>query len=215
MKVLEELRDKLVNLEKEAFLKKLEEAINEGVDPGVIAFNIMQDAMVEIGRLFSEGEYFLADLLYAAEIFKDAMKILEPYLKEKYGERREKGVVVIGTVKGDIHDIGKNLVASLLKFRGFKVIDLGVDVAPEKFVEAVRKYKPRIVGLSALLTTVIDEAKKVITMLEEEGLRGKVKIVVGGAAFNLETALNIGADYYAKNAVEAVRIIEELAESGD
>lgn len=212
MSILEELREKLVDLDKEGFLRALKEALNSGVDPEEIAFKAMQEAMVEIGKFFDEGEYFLADLLYAAEIFKEAMRVLEPLLKEKYSYGGERGTIVIGTVKGDIHDIGKSLVTSLLSFRGFKVVDLGVDVSPEKFVEAVKKYKPKVLGLSALLTTVISEAENVIRELERENLREKVRVIVGGAAFTEETALNIGADYYAKNAIEAVRIVEKIVE---
>ena len=213
--MLEELRRSLVDLDRERFLQLLNDALNSGVDPEVIAFKAMSEAMEEIGRLFESGDYFLADLLYAAEIFKEAMRVLEPRLKMRYGSGRNRGTMVIGTVKGDIHDIGKSLVASLLEFRGFKVVDLGVDVPPEKFVDAIKVHKPDIVGISALLTTGIPEVEETIKTIEREGLRGRVKIVVGGAALSQEVAERIGADYYAKNAIEAVRIAEEVASGRD
>ena len=211
--VRKRIREALADLDRETFLEALNEALKAGIDVDVIVFEDMSTAMDEIGRRFESGEYFIADLLYAAEIFKEAMRILEPYIAKKYSGRKvERGVVVLGTVKGDIHDIGKNLVAVLLRLRGFKVVDLGVDVPPERFVEAAKKYKPQIIGLSALLTTAIPSMRETIEALRRAGV--KAKIIVGGAALSREIAREIGADYYAVNAVEAVRLAEVIVEGG-
>ncbi len=211
--VRKRLREALADLDRETFLEALNEALQAGIDVDIIVFEDMSAAMDEIGRRFESGEYFIADLLYAAEIFKEAMRILEPYIVKKHSSGEiERGVVILGTVKGDIHDIGKNLVAVLLKLRGFRVIDLGVDVPPEKFVEAAEKYKPQIIGLSALLTTAIPSMRETIEALRRAGV--KAKIMVGGAALSKEIAREIGADYYAENAVEAVRLAEMIVENG-
>ncbi|MEM1658236.1 MAG: cobalamin-dependent protein [Candidatus Jordarchaeales archaeon] len=143
-------------------------------------------------------------MVVAGEAMKEGIKILEPYLRT--GEAERLGKVVIGTVRGDMHDIGKNIVATLLSGAGFEVIDLGVDVPTEAFVEAVRKHKPHIVGMSALLTTTMVEMENVIKALEHAGLRNKVKIIIGGAPVSKEYAEKIGADAYAKDAVEGVSI---------
>ncbi len=204
------IREALADLDREGFLEALQEALNSGADVDTIVFEDMSWAMDEIGRRFEMGEYFLADLLYAAEIFKEAMKILEPHIASKHRGEERRGVVVLGTVKGDIHDIGKSLVATLLRLRGFQVIDLGVDVPPEKFVEAARKHNPHIIGLSALLTTAIPSVKETIAKLREAGVAAK--IMVGGAALSEKTAREVGADLYAENAVQAVRVAEKVVE---
>ncbi len=206
------IREALANLDREGLLEALREALGSGVDVDAIVFEDMSWAMDEIGRRFETGEYFLADLLYAAEIFKEAMRILEPYMARKHSDRRSRGVVVLGTVKGDIHDIGKSLVATLLRLRGFQVIDLGVDVPPEKFVEAAKKHKPLIVGLSALLTTAIPSVRETIAKLREAGV--PARIIVGGAALSEKTAKEVGADLYAENAVQAVKIVEKTMRGG-
>ncbi len=211
--VRKRLREALADIDRETVLEALNEAHPAGIDVDIIVFEDLSAAMDEIGRRFESGEYFIADLLYAAEIFKEAMRILEPYIVKKHSSGEiERGVVILGTVKGDIHDIGKNLVAVLLKLRGFRVIDLGVDVPPEKFVEAAEKYKPQIIGLSALLTTAIPSMRETIEALRRAGV--KAKIMVGGAALSKEIAREIGADYYAENAVEAVRLAEMIVENG-
>ena len=140
----------------------------------------------------------------AGEVMKEGMKVLEPYLRGS--EIRKIGKVVIGTVRGDLHDIGKNIVATLLSAAGFEVIDLGVDVPPEKFVEAVKEHNPDIIGMSALLTTTMIEMENVIKALKEAGLRNRVKIIIGGAPITREFAEKIGADAAARDAVEGVNI---------
>ncbi len=178
-----------------------------------IVLGPMSRAMEEIGRLYEEGEYFIAELMEAAEIFKEAMRVLEPLIREEAKEI--KGVkrlrIVLATVKGDVHDIGKSLVGVMLQAAGHEVIDLGVDVDVEKIVEAIEKYSPDIVGLSALLTTTSRYMRTVIEELEKRGLRGKVRVIVGGAAVTKEYAESIGADGYAANAIEAVKLVNSIA----
>lgn len=172
--------------------------------------------MEEIGRLYEEGEYFIAELVEAAETFKKAMKILDPILRreaiEVAGKGRRRLRIVIGTMKGDVHDIGKTLVAVMLQAAGHDVIDLGMDVDAEKFAEAVEKYKPDIVAMNALLTTTSRYMEHVIKTLEEKGLRDKVYIIIGGAATTREFAEKIGADVWSRDAVEAVKLVNRLAE---
>ncbi len=202
--ILEELREAIVNLDVEGVKK----ACKEAVDAGIPAYKCVSEAVAKglemVGEKYERGEYFLADLVVAGEAVKEGMKILEPYMKTSGVEVL--GKVVIGTVRGDMHDIGKNIAATMLGGAGFEVIDLGVDVSPEAFVEAVRKYRPHIVGMSALFTTTMIEMEKVIKALEDAGLRNKVKVIIGGAPVSREYAEKIGADAYARDAVEGVSI---------
>ena len=214
---LEKIRESLVELDEDNLLSYIDEALRQGVSVEDIVFKAMSEGMREIGRLYETGEYFLAELMQAAEIFKKAIRKLNPLLEEKAKKLgvEKRDVIVIGTVKGDIHDIGKNIVATMLSASGFKVIDLGVDVDAEKFIEAVEKHKPKILGMSALLTTTAKYMEHVIKELEKRGLRSKVKVIVGGAAVTNEYAKKIGADGWAKNAVEALRLVEKLLSRKD
>jgi 5-methyltetrahydrofolate--homocysteine methyltransferase len=200
------LKDSLVNLDEESFMKYLEELISSGEDPWKIILGPMSEAMEEIGKLFEEGEYFIAEMLKAASIFKKAL--------DKLGIGAEGGgnlgTVVIGTVKGDVHDIGKSLVATMLKASGFKVIDLGVDVDADTFIRAVKEHRADILAMSSLLTTTRDYMSVVIRRLEEEGLRERVKVLIGGLSTSPEFAKSIGADGWAKNAIEAVEVAKSL-----
>jgi len=184
------------------------EALEAGCPPLNVVERGMRPGMEEVGKRFERGEYFLPELIVAADIFQGVLsRYVLPLLPR---ESRFLGRVVIGTVRGDIHDIGKNLVAAMLRASGFEVIDLGVDVPPERFVEAVREYKPDIVGMSALLTTTMLEMRNVIEALRAAGFRDKVKVIVGGAPVTEDYAREIGADAYARDAVEAVRKCAEL-----
>ncbi len=200
------LKDSLVNLDEESFMNCLEELISSGEDPWRIILGPMSEAMEEIGKLFEEGEYFIAEMLRAASIFKKAL--------DKLGIEAEGGgslgTVVIGTVKGDVHDIGKSLVATMLKAAGFKVIDLGVDIDADTFIRTVREHKADILAMSSLLTTTRDYMSVVIRRLEEEGLRERVKVLIGGLSTSPEFAKSIGADGWAKNAIEAVEVAKSL-----
>ncbi|RLG73936.1 MAG: cobalamin-binding protein [Thermoprotei archaeon] len=211
-KILEEIKEALINLDEDRFLKLVKEALKKNVDASKIVFYSMSEGMREIGKLFEGGEYFLAEMIVAAEMFKKAMKILEPKLFKKVKKAREifRGRVVIGTVKGDIHDIGKSLVASMLRAAGYEVIDLGVDVPPEKFIEAVEKYEPDILGMSSLLTTTVHQMKEVIKLLEGKGLRRRVKVIIGGLATSPEYAKAIGADGWSRDAVQVVQLVDRL-----
>ncbi len=214
--VKEEIRECLVDLDRDCVLEKVEDALSQGCSATELVLGPMSEAMQEIGRLYEEGEYFIAELMEAAEIFKEAMKRLKPLLQEE-ARRRGGGSklrIVIGTVKGDIHDIGKSLVATMLEAAGYEVIDLGVDVPPEKFVEAVKKYKPRVLAMSALLTSTAKRMREVIDLLEKEGLRDKVYIIVGGAAVTPGFAEEIGADAYGGTAVDAVNIVKNISRRG-
>ncbi len=213
--VLERIKEALVDLDEEALLNAVEEALRAGVPAERIVFEAMSRGMEEVGKLFETGEYFLAEMIIAADIFRKAMERLQPLLEEAASSAaRARGRVVIGTVEGDVHDIGKSLVASMLRAAGFEVIDLGVDVPAEQFAEAVEKYRPDIVAMSALLTTTMKNMERVVRTLEERGLRSRVKIVIGGAPTTPEFAERIGADAWARNAVEAVKKCVELLGSG-
>ena len=209
--ILSRIKEALVDLDEEALLDAVEEALRTGIPAERIVFEAMSRGMEEVGRLFEVGEYFLAEMIIAADIFKKAMERLQPLLeKAASSAARARGRVVIGTVEGDVHDIGKSLVASMLRAAGFEVIDLGVDVPAERFAEAVEKYRPDIVAMSALLTTTMKNMEKVVKTLEERGLRSRVKVVIGGAPTTPEFAERIGADAWARNAVEAVKKCVEL-----
>ena len=176
------------------------EAINHGYVPG----------MHEVGEQFAHGQMFLPDMMASAEAMRAAMAVLDPELKRLGTERPVAGVVVLGTTKGDIHEIGKILVGTMLTAHGFQVHDLGVDVTGEKFAAKARELKADIVGVSALLTTTMRNQKAVVEALEKEGVRGQVKIIVGGAPVTRRWAEEIGADGYAKDAMSAVALAQEL-----
>lgn len=181
-----------------------EEAIAAGAEPLTLLNDHLVPAMDEVGRRFESNEYFVPELLLAARAMKAALELLRPILAERGTE--PEGRAVVGTVKGDLHDVGKNLVASLLEGGGFEVTDLGVNVPPEKFIAAVREKNARIVGLSALLTTTLPAMKLTIEAFRDAGLRGQVKILVGGAPVTARFAEEIGADGYGENAPAAVAL---------
>lgn len=182
--------------------------LDQGVSPQDILEKYLIPAMAEVGELFDNNEYFVPELLIAARAMKEGMKILNPLLKESGVEKR--GYVVIGTVKGDLHDIGKNLVGSMLEGGGFEVNDLGVDVAPNRFVEAAQQKPGAIVALSALLTTTMPNMREVISALEEAGVRSQTKVIIGGAPVTQNFANEIGADGYSENANGAVALAKSL-----
>ena len=184
------------------------EAIAEGIDPQLIINEYMIKAMEEIGARFEAGKAFVPNLLMSARAMKGALEILKPLLK---GENSSSlGTIVIGTVKGDLHDIGKNLVVSMLEGCGFDVINLGVDVSTEKFIEAAKENNADIICMSALLTTTMNYMKEVIDAFESAGIRGRVKIMVGGAPVSSVFAEQIGADAYSDNANSAVTVAKSL-----
>lgn len=184
------------------------DAISAGMDPQEIIDGYLVKGMEEIGEKFEKGLAFVPNLLLAARAMKGCLDILTPLMKD--GCASSLGTVVIGTVKGDLHDIGKNLVASMLEGCGFKVVNLGTDVSAQKFIDAVREYDARIVCLSALLTTTMTYMKEIVEAFVAEGLREKVRIMVGGAPVNAAFASQVGADGYSANANEAVALAKSL-----
>ena len=183
-------------------------AIEEGFGPMDLIQQSMVPAMDEVGRLFEAEEYFVPELLLAGRAMKSAMELLRPLMiasGQKLGSR-----IIIGTVKGDLHDIGKNIVASMLEGSGFEVIDLGADVSPEKFVTAVQECEPRVVCMSALLTVTMPAMRTTIQALESAGLRDRVKVLIGGAPVTSQYATEIGADGYSENASGAVTLVKEV-----
>ena len=184
------------------------QAIAEGVEPQAIINGYMIKAMEEVGQRFQRGEAFVPNLLMAARAMTGSLDILKPLMKGDASTSL--GKVVIGTVKGDLHDIGKNLVASMLEGCGFEVINLGVDVGSEKFIEAVKENKADILCLSALLTTTMNYMKEVIDALQAAGMRDEVKVMVGGAPVTNAFAQQVGADGYSEDASEAVAVARKL-----
>jgi 5-methyltetrahydrofolate--homocysteine methyltransferase len=188
------------------------QALAQGISPYEILTKGMVKGITVVGDKYENREYFLTELVGAGEIMKEGMADISPLLTGK--ETEPLGKVVIGTVRGDLHDIGKNIVKMLLESVGFAVYDLGVDVPPERFVEEVQKTKPDILGLSALLTTTMTSMKTTIDELNRTGVRNKVKIVIGGAPITNEFAREIGADSAAMDAAQGVRICKEWMKKG-
>lgn len=187
---------------------KVQSAILSGIDPSTILQEGMIAAMCEVGRLFEEGEYYIPEMLVAARAMQAALTILKPQLVK--ANVQPIGKVAIGTVKGDLHDIGKNLVGMMLEGAGFEIVDLGTDVSPEIFIRTVANQHVDIIALSALLTTTMPNMKVIIDALTQAGLRQKVKIIIGGAPVTENYAQAIGADGYAPDASRAVRLARSL-----
>jgi 5-methyltetrahydrofolate--homocysteine methyltransferase len=187
-------------------------ALNSGIDPDRILNEAMIFAMGEVGRLFEEGEYFVPEMLISARAMQAGLAVLKPILVA--GNFKPVGKVVIGSVKGDLHDIGKNLVSMMLEGAGFEIIDLGADVTPDKFVEAVKTTGADIVAMSALITTTMPSMKVTIEALKSSGIRDQVKVMVGGAPLTENYARDIGADGYSPDASRAVVLARSLVNQG-
>ena len=201
---LKELYEAVVSCNAKATQALTQQALAEGVDPLKLVNEYMVPAMDEVGRRFEANEYFVPELLISARAMKASLEIIRPLLTAR-GDKPA-GRVAIGTVKGDLHDIGKNLVSSLLEGGGFEVIDLGVNVSPEKFIATVNEKQANIVAMSALLTTTMPSMKTTIDALKQAGVREKVKVLIGGAPITQKYADEIGADGYSENAVGAVAL---------
>ena len=205
---LESIYDAVLNGDAKKAAAETEAALKAGIKAEDILHKACIPAMAEVGRLFEEGEKFVPEMLISARDLQAAMNILRPELVK--ADVKTLGKVVIGTVQGDLHDIGKNLVKMMLEGAGFEVIDLGVDVSPQKFVDTARVQNADIIGLSALLTTTMPGMKTTIEALKEAGLHGKIKVMIGGAPITQDYADEIGADGYSPDASSAVRKAKQL-----
>ncbi|NWF85377.1 MAG: corrinoid protein [Bryobacteraceae bacterium] len=208
MPEFEKLHQAVLDGDQKAARSLTEAMLAEGVAPLDMITKAMVPAMDEVGRRFECEEYFVPELLLSARAMKASMELLRPLLTASGAQPA--GRVVIGTVKGDLHDIGKNLVASMLEGGGFEVVDLGADVAPEKFIEAVKQSGAQIVALSALLTVTMPSMRTTIDALNQAGIRNQVKVMVGGAPVTSQFATEIGADGYSENASAAVQLARKL-----
>jgi len=207
--VLDTLRKAVFEYDNKLAFEAAKEAVEKGIDP-IDAVNVMTVAIREIGDAFGRGELWLPDLVGASEAMQAATPTLEEEMKKRGSERESLGTVVAGTVFGDIHSIGKTMVAALLTAAGFHVEDLGVNIKADEFSEAIKKYNADLLVMSALMTTTMSEQEKVITALQREGIRKSVKVMVGGAAVTDEFAESIGADGYDPTAPGAVELAKKL-----
>jgi methylmalonyl-CoA mutase cobalamin-binding domain/chain len=198
----QELRNAVVGLQRDKAVGLVERGLAAGEDPLAILAECRQ-GMSLVGERFQAGEYFLAELLLAAEIFKTVVALLEPHLNERRSSQPA-GKVVLATMQGDIHDLGKNIFATLLRAHAFEVHDLGVNVAPSLLVEKVKELQPHFVGLSALLTTAFASMKQAAEMLRDAGLRDELKLLIGGGVTNAALKEHVGADFQSTDAVEGV-----------
>ena len=206
--ILIEIKNAIVEGQIAVVKEKIDQALELGLDPADVLNTGMVEAMSEVGKRFERGESFVPEMLLAARAMQSGLVILRPSLVK--ADFKSAGKVAIGTVKGDLHDIGKNLVSMMLEGAGFEILDLGTDVAPEKVVSIVRESSPDILALSALLTTTMSNMKVTIDALKDAGLRGRVKVMVGGAPVTEVYAQLIGADGYSPNAARAVTLAKSL-----
>lgn len=211
--IFERLRTAVLELDADRVKTIAQEAVQIGVDPVEAIDEGLSKGVRTIGDKFAAGEAFLTELVMAGEAMKAGVEVFRPVILERRLQRKSVGIVVIGTVRGDIHDIGKNIVAVMLEAAGFEVNDLGVDVAPESFVDKTKETKAQIVAMSALLTVTTPEQKNTIDTITKAGIRKAVKVAVGGAAVTPEWAREIGAEGYSDNAVDAVELFRKLVAS--
>jgi 5-methyltetrahydrofolate--homocysteine methyltransferase len=206
--VLQAIYDSILNGQQKVTSVKVQEALDSGIAAAAVLNDGMVLAMAEVGRLFEEGEYFVPEMLIAARAMQSGLAVLKPALVK--ADVKPIGKVAAGTVKGDLHDIGKNLVCMMLEGASFEIIDLGTDVTPEKFVDAVQNKGADFICMSALLTTTMPNMRNTIDALNVAGLRGQVKVLVGGAPVTDAYAKEIGADGYAPDASRAVALAKSL-----
>jgi len=206
---IQQIAEAVIGGKAAATQQEVKNALQAGIKPEQILSEGLIAAMSEVGARFERGEFYVPEMLIAARAMQSGLSILRPLLTEQAMAMR--GKVVIGTVKGDLHDIGKNLVAMMLEGAGYEVVDLGTDVPPEKFASAVREHHPALVGMSALLTTTMRNMKETIEAIEDIGLRGQVKIIVGAAPLTEAFAKEVGADGYAPDASRAVALAKSLS----
>ena len=203
----EKIVNAIIELDEPTALKLAEELIKSGADP-VQILEMCRTGMSTVGEKFEAGDFFLSEMIMAAEIFNQVMDLIRPQLMKTVTDKL--GKIVIGTVEGDVHDIGKNIAIALLEAEGFEVIDLGVDVPPEKFISAINEHEPDIVGMSSLLTVALEATKTTVETIEASGLRDKVKIIVGGGRIDPLAAEYIKPDAFTDNAAYGVRLCKQL-----
>jgi 5-methyltetrahydrofolate--homocysteine methyltransferase len=205
---IEKIKNAVINLDNTGIEGHVRAALAAGIDGKRIINEALTKAMDVVGQNFASGTFFVPEIMVAALTVKTALEMIKPMLQGS--EFHDLGTIITGTVKGDLHDIGKNLVGMMLEGAGFRIIDLGVNVEAEKFIQGVEEFKPDILGLSALLTTTMREMKNVITLLESKGLRDQTKVIIGGAPVDAAFAAKIGADGYGADAVVAVDLAKKL-----
>ncbi len=204
----DDLADAIADIREQEALDIAKQMLDEGVDPAKLLEGC-KEAMEIVGKRFEEGEYFLPELIISGEIFSKISGMAKPLLTHEI-KTEKLGTIVLGTVVGDVHDLGKNIVTFMLEIAGVEVIDLGVDVPPEKFVEAIRENQPKVVGLSGLLTLAYDAMKETVEAIEAAGLREQVKIIIGGASIDERVRKHTGADVYGGDAMEAVSLVKSF-----
>jgi len=208
MSLLDDLLKSVINGDLNATQNQVRAALAKNIPPEKILADGLIAAMNEVGKLFENNEFFIPEMLVSARAMRGGLAILRPKLAAE--DIQPIGKVVIGTAQGDMHDIGKNLVGMMLEGAGFEVIDLGVDVSPEKYVAAVKEHQPDLVGISALLTTTMPRMQDVLLALQAAGLRGTVKVMIGGAPLTAQYASDIGADIYAPDAASAAQRARQM-----
>jgi 5-methyltetrahydrofolate--homocysteine methyltransferase len=205
---MKQLNEYVIDGDMDAVINEVQTAVDDGISADVILHEGLIPAMDVVGRLFEDGEYFVPEMLVSARAMQGGLNLLKPLLVA--GDVEPAGKVVIGTIQGDLHDIGKNLVAMMLEGAGFSINDLGVNVSPAQFVEAAKDFDANIVCMSALLTTTMPNMSKVVDSINEAGLHDRVRIMIGGAPVTQEYAEKIGADGYSKDASAATRLAKKL-----
>lgn len=205
---MEGIADAMASLDKEKLLAEVRTEIAAHRDP----LEIVEDArkgLEHVGSEFEKGKYFLMELMWASQIFKDAMELIGPEIKKRHGASQAKGRILMGTVKGDIHDLGKSIVRDLLTAAGYDVVDLGVDVPPEAFVGKIKDFQPQVLGLSSLLTAAVSQAAVTVEDLKKAGLRDRLKVIIGGGVVGEIKVSEFGVDFATTNANEGIRVMEK------
>jgi 5-methyltetrahydrofolate--homocysteine methyltransferase len=207
-KILDDLKEAVIEMNFDETENLTKQALDSKITVADILDNSLIPALDEVGVLFSDGDYFLPDVLMCVKAYDNSYKLLEPMLKD--GDYKTKGKIMLGTVAGDIHDIGKKILSALLQGNGFDIIDLGVDVSPETFLNKAKEFDPDVIGMSAMLTTTMPAMKEIIDVFSEGGVRDKYKIIVGGAPLNKKYSDEIGADGYGEDAQSGVDLVKSL-----
>ena len=208
----DELIDAIARLDETSSINQVKDMLQQGINP-VDIMRWSQEGVKLVGERYSFGIYYLSDLIMSSEILKEIFYMLSPGIELEYIEQQEKEEIIVGTIQGDIHDLGKDILIFTLRSAGFKVHDLGVDVPAEKFIKKIQETGARIIGVSVLLNFCFNEIKKLNELLTESGLRNKVKVIVGGYPVNQAVNEFVGADYYSNDALEALSIIKNIAAS--